>query len=810
MKHIRIIRNRSIIFILLSVLVFLPEPAFAREVKDINKGWIIYNPYRPWTERASNSSNEKINRNMMVDLPHDFSIEGGFSKDNATGQSGGYLPGGKVLYRKNDIFIPEEWKGKEILVEFEGIYQNSTVYVNGIEIGFRPNGWVPIYYEISKWLKYGQNNMISVSVDNTLLPNCRWYSGSGIYRPVRLIAKDPLNIEHFGVYVTTPVIEDELAVINCRTTIVNNYKSPQRFNVIHEVKDKQDRIVASCISEFYLPASHRKEFEQTFILNDPVLWDIDNPELYTLHTKISQDDKVSDQTKTNFGVRDIKFTVDKGFFLNGKHTKLKGVCLHHDGGMTGSAVPSDVWKRRLEILKDMGCNAIRTSHNPFDPSFYDLCDQMGFLVMDEFLDEWTTYTLESVPYGSHLYWDDWHVRDLTDLIKRDRNHPSVIIWSAGNEIIEQAFPDGHLIAREIVDLFYSLDPTRPVTCGNNKQIEANMTGFTDEFDVAGYNYGPQFGNYETDREQYPYRKFIGTENTRGKSNRGVYVFPVSDNGSITQTDDNYYSSYDGLFRKYGQEHEWQVTEDHDYIAGMFIWTGIDYIGETSFPFPTKYADFAPLDVCCFPKDAFYFYRSVWNDDDITLHIFPHWNWPDRIGEMTPVWCYTNCDEVELYLNGISQGRKKLSEEEKLHLEWPEVVYQPGILKAIGYKNGKKVKEVELKTSGVPASITIEADRRSLNANGKDIVHITISTKDKDGNYVPDSDSSLDYNITGGKLIGIDNGDPQYVDSYKKLTDRKLFNGLALLMIQASDKAETIRVTVSGKGLEEATISIPVK
>ena len=803
MKTIKILCLLYCIFVLSSFAVS------SREVIDINTGWHIFNPYRPWTERASHPGDEKAGKGKPVDLPHDFSIEGPFRKENPSGQAGGYLPGGKALYRKDDVFIKKEWKGQKIFIAFEGIYQNSTVYVNGIKAGFRPNGWVPITYEISKWLKFGENNMIAVLVDNTQIPNCRWYSGSGIYRPVRLIIKDNLNIDNDGIFVTTPVINEDFAIIRSKTAVKNEYDIPQRFDIIQEIIDSKGMTVAADTSDFYLPRNHSKEFEQNTVVWKPDIWDIDNPDLYTLKTSICQNGETIDETATVFGIRSIEFTADKGFYLNGKRLKLKGVCLHHDGGMTGAAVPPGIWERRLKILKDMGCNAVRTSHNPFDPAFYDICDKMGFLVMDEFFDEWTTCKLETVPYGSHMYWDEWHKKDLTDLVKRDRNHPSVILWSVGNEISEQAYPEGYKIARELVDLIYSLDNTRPVTCGNNKQIEANLTGFADEFDIAGYNYGPQFGNYERDRAKYPFRKFIGTESTRGKSNRGVYVFPVSENGKMAISEDNYYSSYDGKFRIYGQEKEWEITENYDYISGMFIWTGIDYIGETSFPFPTKYSDFGVLDVCGFPKDAYYFYRSVWNEKDITLHILPHWNWQDRKGEKTPVWCYTNCDEVELFLNGKSQGIRKSGDNGMLHLEWNDVLYEAGQLKAVGYVNGKKVKETTVATTGKATEIHLEADKPRLESDGADVVHITVSTLDSNGRFVPDAQNALDYHVEGGKLLGIDNGDPQYVGNYKHTEGRTLFNGLSLIIIQSDPDDPFIEVTVTGDNLKTGKIKIKI-
>ncbi len=782
----------------------------ARDVVDLNKGWYLFNPYRPWTERMASPGDEAATSSVKVDLPHDFSISGPFAKENPSGQSGGYLPGGKALYRKNDVGIKEEWADKRIVLEFEGVYRNSEIYFNGIRIGGRPNGWVSFWYDVTRWVDFGADNMVAVKVDNTLQPSERWYSGSGITRPVRMIVTDKLHIEQWGVFVTTPEVESGRASVVVSTSVANHHSRPRTFELVQRVEDPGGRVVASAREGFSLSGGESMDCPQRMTVRDPKLWDTDSPNLYTLRTTIYCDGQAVDQTLTTFGIRTIRFDADKGFFLNGRSVKLKGVCLHHDGGMVGAAVPPGVWERRLGILKDMGCNAVRTAHNPFDPAFYDLCDRMGVLVMDEFLDEWSVHKLDYTPYGSNLFWDEWHTKDLTDLVMRDRNHPSVFMYSIGNEIMEQAWPEGAEMARELVDLLHRLDPTRPVTCGNNKQIEANKTGFTDEFDVVGYNYGPQFGNYVRDRERYPDRKFIGTESTRGMSTRGYYAFPVPADGKIVRNEDEYFSSYDGLLRKYGQEHEWQVTESLDYVAGMFLWTGIDYLGETSYPWPTKYSAYGALDACCFPKDAFWFYRSVWNDAEETLHLLPHWNWAGREGEPTPVWCYTSCEEVELFLNGRSQGRRRMGADGKLHIEWAEVKYRPGELRAIGYRGGRKVMETTVETTSEPVAVKIAADRRTISADGYDVVHFTVSTVDEKGRHVPTAQNALDYTLEGGKLLGIDNGDPQYVGSFTRTRDRRLFNGLALVIVQADDKSGKIELKVRGQGLKPASESVEMR
>ncbi len=772
---------------------------------EINSNWTFFNKYQPWTERYGSPRKSKV-----VNLPHDWSIEGGFDKESPSGFSGGYLSGGVALYRKDDIFIPESWSDKKVFIEFEGVYQNSDLYVNGVLLGRRPNGYISFYNDITEWVDFGTQNMLAVKVTNDDMPNCRWYSGSGIYRPVHLFAVDRLHFEHWSIFASTPTITEELAVVDVSYNIINDYEEIKHFTVKHQIFDDKGREVASSSRQEQLVGGAARAKSQSLVVKEPSLWCPESPYLYTLKSSIISGEEVINTEETTFGIRSIEFNATNGFVLNGVPTKLKGVCLHHDGGMVGAAVPPMLWERRLKTLKDMGCNAVRTSHNPFEPAFYNLCDSLGIMVMDELFDEWTVHTLDHVPNGYNKYWDEWHERDIKDFVMRDRNHPSVVIWSVGNEIMEQAFPEGHLIARNLVELFHELDPTRPVTCGNNKPHEANRTGFADEFDVVGYNYAPMFDTYEPDRDSYPERVMIGTESTRGNSTRGYYAFPLPENGMVTRTKDEYFSSYDGKARIYGMEHEWQVTKELDWVSGMFIWTGIDYIGETSWPWPTKYSDFGAIDACGFPKDAYYFYRSVWNEKETTLHILPHWNWTGREGQVTPVWCYTSCDEVELLLNGRSLGRRNFKTTDKLHLEWSDVKYEAGELRAIGYKGGKKVAEQRVATTGAPAKVKLEVDRKTLRKGTLDIAHITVSVVDSKGRHIADANTPLNYSVKGGRLLGIDNGDPKYVDSFQKLKDRELFNGLSLVIVQAAEKEEKIEITVSGEGIAPVSMTINVK
>lgn len=772
----------------------------ARRIINFDEGWSFQKGITHWTWRYKWGSDhwEKVN------LPHDWSIEGPFDKDEPSGAYGAYLPTGTGVYRKS-FTLDESLKDKVISIEFDGVYMNSEVYCNGIWLGKRPNGYMGFSYDITPWVKFGDfENKISVLVDNSVQINCRWYTGSGITRHVRIVATDNLHIPQWGTFVSTSEIDRKSAAVNVETTLRNMYSENKDALVRTSIFDRDGKLLAEKSIPVKVDAQGETISEARLSVSSPMLWSTDNPVLYMAKCEILLDGKVVDDYYTTLGIRKISFDKDKGFFLNDENMKLKGVCLHHDGGAVGAAVPEQVWVRRLELLKDMGCNAIRTSHNPFSPEFYDLCDKMGFLVMDEFFDEWSIHTLPDVTKGYNLYWDEWWKTDLTDGIKRDRNHPSVIIYSAGNEIIEQNRPWGKEMAEEVVAVYHETDPTRLVTSGNNMMPEANMTGFADVFDVVGYNYGPMFEMYDEDRKAYPDRKMIGTENTRGKSTRGVYVFPIPPASRMALSEEGYSSSYNFHFRRFGMEHEWKETRDRDYVAGLFLWPGIDYLGETDWPMIC--VDNGAMDRCAFPKDSYFFYQSQWTDKPV-LHIFPHWNWEGREGETIPVWSYTNCDEVELFLNGKSLGKRDFNDTEKLHLEW-DVRYQSGELKAIGYKNGKKVMETRKVTTGESIRFKIEPDRNTLVANGSDVVHLRISALDEKGMEVPTSDERFKITISGpAKLLALDNGDPLFRGAFQS-SEIDLFNGLALAIIQSGKEKGTITVTIEGDNIKKReTISI---
>lgn len=755
-----------------------------------------------------------------LNLPHDWSIENEFIQTAPTGGSGGYLPTGIGWYRKH-FLLPKSVIKNNIWIEFEGVYQNSDVWINGHHLGHYPNGYMSFWYGLSPYIKSGEN-IITVRVDNSLQPNSRWYSGSGIYRHVWLNIADPVHIAQWGTYITTPVADSTSAVINIKTKIENNNTSSKDLLLRAIILDASGNEVGKTESSFTISSKTNIEQEQKITVPSPSLWSLESPTMYSLHSVILDNGKIIDEVTTPFGIRDIKYDADKGFFLNGKHVKLNGVCLHHDAGSVGAAVPEAMWVRRLNVLKKMGCNAIRTSHNPPAPEFLDLCDKMGFLVMDEAFDVWESGKVKN---DYHLYFDNWWQNDVTRQIRRDRNHPSIVIWSAGNEIPDQKSDKGVELLRSLLAVFHKEDPTRPVTTANDDIAADNgatKLAFMQEEDIVGYNYVDRWHErrelfYSIDRHDHPDWKMIGTESISMSGVRGNYY-----GGGFFNIDSSVIrpANMAGVIRT---EQLWKYVSIHDYVIGDFMWTGIDYLGEARWP--NKNSSSGVIDLCGFPKDGYYFYKSQWTEKPM-IHLFPHWNWNGKEGEVIQVMAYTNCDSVELFLNGKSFGIKALEFPRQgnsggwnrydrplvntttgdLHLMW-DVPYEPGTLKAIGRKGGKIVTEEEIKTTGIPASIRLSVDRDAIKADQMDVAQIKIEVVDENGAVVPDADNSIQLKVEGvGKLIGFDNGNPADHTSMKS-SERKTFNGLALAVVQSTDTSGKINITASSSSLKGASIDI---
>ncbi len=785
--------------------------ATIRHSADFTKNWKFH------LGDATNGQEASLDDSQwrILDLPHDWSIEGEFNKDNPATPGGGALPGGIGWYRKS-FSIPESDKKKLLFVDFDGVYRNSEAWINGHYLGKRPYGYISFEYELTRFLKYGnEQNVLAVKVDNSQQPNSRWYSGSGIYRSVRLVTTETIHVDHWGTYITTPEVSGQSAKVTIHTNVRNGAEQDQAVKVKTAVLDEEGKTVAEVESGNVITKNSLSEVSQEVTVKNPHLWTLENPRLYKAVTTIECNGTECDNYETTFGIRTFVFDVDKGFSLNGKHVKINGVCDHHDLGCLGSAVNKRALERQLEILKAMGCNAIRTSHNPPAPELLDLCDRMGFIVMDEAFDMWKK---KKTDFDYSLDWDTWHRQDLTDMILRDRNHPSVFIWSIGNEIPEQwdkQDSSGTVIARELGALVKSLDATRPVTSALNDPVPSNPLVRSGALDLIGNNYS--IDKYPDFPKTFPGKKFIATETVSALATRGHYDMPSDtirrwptrwDIPFNAGNPDNTCSAYDNCSAPWGSTHEetWKVMKKYDFLSGMFIWTGFDYIGEpTPYSWPSRSSYFGIIDLAGFPKDVYYMYQSEWTDKPV-LHLFPHWNW--KKGDTVDVWAYTNCEEVELSLNGQSLGTKKKIGDD-LHLMW-KVPFTPGTLKAVGRSGGKEILTQEIKTAGAPAKIVLEADRNVISADGKDLSFVTVKVLDEAGTLVPNADNLIHFSVSSdGRIVGVDNGLQTSHESFKA-HDRNAFNGLCLSVIQSTEKAGRITLEATSDGLKESSIVIESK
>jgi beta-galactosidase len=780
-----------------------------------------------------------------LDLPHDWSIEGPFSQDEPSSGSGGYAPTGIGWYRKR-FRLPPSYKDRKVSFEFDGVYQNSEVWINGQYLGQRPFGYISFAYDLTPHLNATGENVVAVKVDNSRQPGSRWYSGSGIYRHTWLVAHHPVHVAQWGTFVTTPQVAKDAATVHVRTRVRNETAAAAPCTLTTAVADRDGQVVQTAEASQEIGAGAEYEFGQTLTIGKPLLWSVAAPNLYSVRSTVRVNQQVVDEYETPAGIREAIFDAGRGFLLNGDHVKLNGVCLHHDGGAVGSAVPERVWERRFEILREMGCNAIRTSHNPPAPEFLDLCDRMGFLVMNEAFDEWKAGKGQVRGNGYSRVYDEWHERDVKDFVRRDRNHPSVVLWSCGNEISDQITEHGVEILRELIAIFHREDPTRPVTAGCD-QIAAEPKAAPVEFlsllDIVGYNYADRWRErrelcYSLDKAAHPNWRMIGTESGGMGGQRGDYrgIAPVSlDQAAAPAAGAGRAGGMGGrgfgwsAGRGLDTEQLWRFVRTHDYVAGDFMWTGIDYLGEAGGA--SRGSGAGVIDSCGFPKDGYYFYQSQWTEKPV-LHLFPHWNWKGREGVYMPVICYTNCDSVELFLNGKLVGAKGYSfprygmqgrygqftpappgaarTTNDLHLAW-DVPYEPGTLKAVGRKGGKVAVEVEISTTGDPATISLSADRETLRADRRDVAHVTVKVLDAHGRLHPDADNEITVDVQGqGRLIGLDSGNMADMTADFKGRIRKASHGMCLAMLQSTSIAGQIRVTATSPGLEPATVTITAK
>ncbi len=749
-----------------------------------------------------------------LDLPHDWSIEGEFSQDNPATPGGGALPGGIGWYRKTFRMNAAD-RERLTYISFDGVYRNSEVWINGNYLGKWPYGYSSFRYELTPWLKYGEEeNVVAVKVDNSAQPNSRWYSGSGIYRNVWLTTTDKIAVDHWGTFVTTPEVSTGAALVRVSTEIRNSTGSKATLRLETTIYDADDRRVAKTETDQVEVPSTGTTVAQELTVKNPGLWSVDNPQLYRVVTTIRSGQLLADSYETVIGIRSFEFDREKGFVLNGEPVTIRGVCNHHDLGCLGAAVNTRALERQLEILKEMGCNGIRTSHNPPAPELLDLCDRMGFIVMDEAFDIWKTGKTE---FDYHLDFDEWHRRDIEAMVLRDRNHPSVFIWSIGNEVMEQWERDGsgETIATELAGIVRSLDDTRPVTAACNDPAPHNPVIASGALDLIGFNYHDTL--WTRFPETFPEGKFIGTETTSALATRGSYDMPSEvirrwpvrwDQPFRDGNPDLTCSAYDNCSAPWGTTHRdsWRLIRDNAFLTGMYIWTGFDYLGEpTPYWWPARSSYFGIIDLAGFPKDVYWFYQGEWTDKDV-LHIFPHWNW--NPGQTVDVWAFTNCDEVELFLNGSSLGRQ-IKGRDDFNLIW-KVPFEEGTLLGVGYRNGEEIMRSEVHTAGEPASLALSPDRTELKADGADLSFITVTVIDGAGIPVPHADNMVTFSVEGpGTIAGVDNGSQTSMEPFRA-DYRKAYNGKCLVVIKAGKEKGEIRVTASSEGLPDAVTVLRVK
>jgi len=720
-----------------------------------------------------------------VNIPHDWVVEGTFVHDNNLGNqpaANGYLPTGMGFYRK-EFEIAETDKGRKISIEFDGIFRNSTVWVNGHYLGNHKSGYTPSNYDLTDVLRYGNEgkNAILVKVDASEYEGW-WYEGGGIYRHVWLVKTDRLHVARFGTFVTTPTISDAEAIVSIKTTLKNEYKTSKNITLVSKITDKKGIVLDTKTTSQSIEPFDETEITQTGSIQKPMLWLPETPNLYKVLTEVSENGNIIDTYETTFGVRKVEVNKN-GVFLNGKLYPIEGTCNHQDFAGIGVALPDKINWYKLKLLKEMGSNGYRCSHHPPTPELLDMCDSMGFMVVDE---------------NRFLSSSDEGLKDLKTMLYRDRNHPSIFMWCLENEEWIQGTVMGSRILETLAQTTRKIDPTRPVTAAMNHA--RNDGGYAEVMDVVGYNYGDKQLAYVKDKEKYPARVIFCTEGTSFVSTRGEYETNwgkgYTSNSIIVKPD---WGPYPG--------EDWADIVKYPYLGGLYVWTGFDYRGEpTPFWWPCVSSHFGFMDICGFPKDGYFAYKAAWKNEPL-VHIFPHWNWPGKEGDSIKVHCYTNCEEVELFLNGKSVGKQKAIPYKKLI--WG-LVYKPGKLEAKGYKGGKLITKDVVETTSAPSQVALNSDVSTLKANGCDVAVIRVAIKDDKGRVVPIANNLVKFSIEGpGRIIGTGNGNPT---SYEpdKASQRMAFNGYCLVLVQSEKQAGEIRLKASSDNLKGTEVVISAK
>lgn len=770
-----------------------------------------------------------------VTVPHDWAIYGPFDRSHdlqevavtqnletaasvKTGRTGG-LPYVGVGWYRTTFEAPA---GKLVSLVFDGAMSEARVYVNGQEVCFWPCGYNSFHCDITPYLnKEGAKNLLAVRLENRP-QSSRWYPGAGIYRNVRVVATEDVHVPVWGTQLTTPHVSAEYASVCLKTTVEG--AGTKDVRILTQILSPEGEVVAS--KDNTMKINHGQPFEQNFLVDAPRLWSPETPYLYKAVSKIYVDGQQTDEYTTRFGIRSIELVADKGFFLNGQHRKFQGVCNHHDLGPLGAAINVAALRRQLTLLKDMGCDAIRTSHNMPAPELVELCDEMGFMMMVEPFDEWDIAKCEN---GYHRFFKEWAEKDMVNMLRQYRNHPSVVMWSIGNEVPTQCSPEGYKVASFLQDICHREDPTRPVTCGMDQVSCVLANGFAAMLDVPGLNYRTH--RYVESYEKLPQNLVLGSETASTVSSRGVYKFPAELKKQAVYAD-HQCSGYDLEACSWSNvpDEDFALADDYDWTLGQFVWTGFDYLGEPS-PYdtdawPSHSSVFGIIDLASLPKDRYYLYRSIWNKRDNTLHVLPHWTWPGREGENTPVFVYTNYPEAELFVNGKSYGKqRKLTADEaralqgkdslwlqrRYRLMWTDVPYEPGELKVVAYDNsGKKVEEKTVRTAGKPHHLEVVADRTALSADGKDLAYITVRVVDKDGNLCPADDRLVSFTVKGaGSFRAAANGDATCLDLFH-LPRMHAFSGQLTAIVQSGAESGNLVFEAKAKGVKAGKLTLEVK
>ena len=825
--------------LLLMMLLVLPVcvAAQVRTERLLEKGWKFTRE-----DNATFSATEcDDSKWQSVTVPHDWAIYGPFSIDNDkqnlaitqdgqkeamehAGRTGGLPFVGTGWYRL-DFDAPEFCAGKTATLVFDGAMSHARVWLNGHEVGYWPYGYNSFYFDITPYLKPGETNTLAVRLENEH-ESSRWYPGAGLYRNVHLVINEDAYVPTWGTQLTTPVVKKEYAKVHLLTGLrMPEGKQLADYRIVTELKDASGKVVAT--AENRGSKYDDGKFVQDFVVDRPALWTPETPALYTAESRIYEGSELKDEYTTRFGIRSIEIIPDKGFFLNGERTVFKGVCNHHDLGPLGGIANVAGIRRQIRILKDMGCNAIRTSHNMPAPELVEACDEMGMMLMAESFDGWKT---PKVPNGYNKLFDEWAEKDLVNLLRHFRNNPSIVMWCIGNEVPDQwNGATGPKLTRFLQDICHREDPTRPVTQGMDAPDAVVNNNMAAVMDVPGFNYRPF--KYAENYKKLPQQISLGSETASTISSRGVYKFPVV-RRAMQKYDDHQASSYDVEHCGWSDlpEDNFIWHEDYPWSIGEFVWTGFDYLGEPT-PYysdwPSHSSLFGIIDLAGIPKDRYYLYRSHWNKDVETLHILPHWNWEGREGEVTPVFVYTNYPSAELFINGKSQGKRTkdltvtidnskcdsvgsttFKRQQRYRLMWMDTKYEPGTVKVVAYDaNGKAVAEKEIHTAGKPYAIKLEADRTKIAADGKDLSFVTVSVVDKDGNLCPLADNEIKFKVKGkGYYRAGANGNPASLESFQK-PQMKVFSGMMTAIVSSTEEAGEIVLEASSKGLKTAKLEI---